>query len=416
LHEAPLIPGKVRVLPGGGFVHESAQNARLRHREPPMQGLTIEPATLPPGCEVLRAEVRHFLADALQAVPADRRNRNWSGASPAFSRGLGERGWLGMTWPRRYGGRERSPLERYVVLEELLAAGAPVGAHWVAERQSGPLLMRYAPDTLAPLIVPGIARGELFFCIGLSEPDSGSDLASIRTRAVRTERGWIINGRKVWTSGAHQAHYMIALVRTGDAATSRHGGLSQLLVDMATPGLTVRPILNQLGDHDFNEVTFDDVRVPHEHLIGAEGEGWQQVGAELAYERSGPERYLSSTQLLLAMLGAADADDPRNAEALGRIVAQYGTLRQMSLGVAGMLAQGEERDLALTAALVKDQGALVEQAMPDIAHALFGGRVEPGSPLAQAMRHATLAVPSFSLRGGTREILRGIVARGLGLR
>jgi len=354
----------------------------------------------------------------MKDVPAGRRNRNWSGASAAFSRALGERGWLGMTWPRRYGGRERNPLERYVVLEELLAAGAPVGAHWVAERQSGPLLMRYAPDTLAPRIVPGIARGEVFFCIGLSEPDSGSDLASIRTRAVRGERGWTVNGRKVWTSGAHQAHYMIALVRTGDATAGRHGGLSQLLVDMATPGLTVRPILNQLGEHDFNEVTFDDVMVPHEHLIGTEGEGWQQVGAELAYERSGPERYLSSTQLLLEMLDAADADDPRQAEALGRVVAQYGTLRQMSLGVAGMLAQGGGAgpDLALTAALVKDQGALVEQAMPDIAHALFGGRAEPGSPLGQAMRHATLAVPSFSLRGGTREILRGIVARGLGLR
>ena len=383
-----------------------------------MHGLTIEPATLPPGCEALRAEVRRFLAEAMAHVPADRRNRNWSGASAAFSRALGERGWLGMTWPRRYGGRERNPLERYVVLEELLAAGAPVGAHWVAERQSGPLLMRYAPDTLAPRIVPGIARGEVFFCIGLSEPDSGSDLASIRTRAVRGERGWTVNGRKVWTSGAHQAHYMIALVRTGDATAGRHGGLSQLLVDMATPGLTVRPILNQLGEHDFNEVTFDDVMVPHEHLIGTEGEGWQQVGAELAYERSGPERYLSSTQLLLEMLDAADADDPRQAEALGRVVAQYGTLRQMSLGVAGMLAQGGGAgpDLALTAALVKDQGALVEQAMPDIAHALFGGRAEPGSPLGQAMRHATLAVPSFSLRGGTREILRGIVARGLGLR
>jgi acyl-CoA dehydrogenase len=383
-----------------------------------MQGLMIEPGSLPPACEALRAEVRAFLAEAMKDVPPEKRNRNWSGASPAFSRAMGERGWIGMTWPKRYGGHERSSLERYVVLEEMLAAGAPVGAHWVADRQSGPLLMRYAPDTLAPRIVPGIARGEVYFCIGMSEPDSGSDLASIRTRAVRTDRGWVINGRKVWTSGAHRAHFMIALVRTGEKSADRHGGLSQFLIDMGTPGLTVRPIVNQLGEHDFNEVTFDDVLVPHEHLIGHEGEGWQQVGAELAFERSGPERYLSSTQLLLEMLDAADAADPRHAEAIGRIVAQYGTLRQMSLGVAGMLARGENPapTLALTAALVKDQGALVEQAMPDIAHALFGGRAVPGSPLAQAMRHATLAVPSFSLRGGTREILRGIIAKGLDLR
>jgi acyl-CoA dehydrogenase len=379
-----------------------------------MRHLQLEPATLPPACEALRAEVRVFLAEAMQDVPPAKRNRNWSGASPAFSRALGARGWIGMTWPKRYGGHERSALERYVVLEELLAAGAPVGAHWVADRQSGPLLMRYAPDTLAPRIVPGIARGEVYFCIGMSEPDSGSDLASIRTRAVRTDRGWVINGRKVWTSGAHRAHFMIALVRTGDKSADRHGGLSQFLVEMGAPGLTVRPIVNTLGEHDFNEVTFDDVLVPHEHLIGREGEGWQQVGAELAFERSGPERYLSSTQLLLEMLDAADADDPRHAEALGRVVAQYGTLRQMSLGVAGMLARGDNP--AQPAALVKDQGALVEQAMPDIAHALFGGRAPPGSSLAQAMRYATLAVPSFSLRGGTREILRGIIARGLGLR
>ena len=379
-----------------------------------MQGLTINPGALPPECERLRAEVRAFLAQAMTEIPKARRTRNWSGASPEFSRQMGARGWIGMTWPQRYGGHERTSLERYVVLEEMLAAGAPVGAHWVADRQSGPLLMRYAPETLAPRIVPRIARGEAFFCIGMSEPDSGSDLASIRSRADPHARGWVINGRKVWTSGAHRAHYMIVLVRTGDKTDNRHAGMSQFLVDMQTPGLTVRPIINQLGEHDFNEVTFDDVVVPADHLIGAEGQGWSQVGAELAFERSGPERYLSSSQLLLEMLDAADPDDARQAVALGRVVAQYGTLRQMSLGVAGMLARGENP--ALAAALVKDQGALVEQAMPDIAHDLFGGLAQPGSTLDQAMRYTALAVPSFSLRGGTREILRGIIAKGMDLR
>ena len=383
-----------------------------------MQGLTIEPGSLPPECDALRAEVRAFLAEAIGHIPPLQRCRNWSGVDAEFSRKLGQRGWIGMTWPKRYGGHERSPLERYVVLEEMLAAGAPVAAHWVADRQSGPLLMRYAPDTLAPRIVPLIARGEAFFCIGMSEPDSGSDLASIRSRADRridkNGQGWVINGRKLWTSGAHRAHFMIALVRTGERSENRHGGMSQFLVDMRTPGLTVRPIINQLGEHDFNEVTFDDVFVPNENLIGAEGQGWQQVGAELAFERSGPERYLSSSQLLLEMLDAADPNDPRHAVALGRVVAQYGTLRQMSLGVAAMLARGENP--ALAAALVKDQGALVEQAMPDLAHDLFGGQVAPDSTLAQAMLYTALAVPSFSLRGGTREILRGIVAKGMDLR
>lgn len=379
-----------------------------------MQGLTIPPGALPPEAEALRAEVRAFLAAEMPAIPPLKRCRNWSGADADFSRKMGERGWLGMTWPKAYGGHERSALERYVVLEEMLCAGAPVGAHWVAERQSGPQLMRFAPTTLAPKIVPRIARGEVFFCIGMSEPDSGSDLASIRTKATRKGDGWVINGRKLWTSGAHRAHYMIALVRTGEKSENRHSGMSQFLVDMTTPGLTVRPIVNQLGEHDFNEVTFDDVWVPAENLIGAEGDGWAQVGAELAYERSGPERYMSCSQLLLEMLDAGDADDARQAEAIGRIVASYGALRQMSLGVASMLARGENP--ALAASLVKDQGALVEQAMPDTAHALFGGRVAPGSTLDQAMRYTTLAVPSFSLRGGTREILRGIIAKGLDLR
>ena len=379
-----------------------------------MQALSIDPCTLPPECEALRAQVRAFVAETLGDFPAAKRVRNWSGGDPEFSRKLGARGWIGMTWPTRFGGRERSPLERYVVLEELLSCGAPVGAHWVAERQSALLLMRLSPEVLAPRIVPSIARGETYFCIGMSEPDSGSDLASIRTRAVRTDAGWVINGRKVWTSGAHRTHYMIALVRTGTQGEIRHAGLSQLLVDMKAPGLTIRPIINQLGEHDFNEVTFDDVLVPHEHLIGAEGDGWRQVSGELAFERSGPERYLSSSQLLLEMLDAADAGDTRHAVAIGRIAASYATLRQMSMGVAGMLARGENP--ALVAALVKDQGALVEQAMPDIAHDLFGGVAPPGSALAHAMSYTARAVPSFSLRGGTREILRGIIAKGLGLR
>ena len=399
-----------------------------------MQELSITPCTLPPECETLRAEVRAFLATALRDYPADKRVRNWTGADPAFSRALGARGWLGMTWPKRYGGQDRSALERYVVLEELLACGAPVAAHWIAERQSALLLMRLSPEVLAPRIVPGIARGEIYFCIGMSEPDTGSDLASLRTRAVRTDTGWVINGRKVWTSGAHRAHYMIALVRTGTQGEQRHAGLSQLLVDMQAPGLTVRPIINQLGEHDFNEVTFDDVLVPHDCLIGTDGDGWSQVTSELAFERSGPERYLSSSQLLLEMIDAAAvphgeqhsrpataqdarhavARDTRHAVALGRITASYATLRQMSLGVAGMLARGENP--ALAAALVKDQGALVEQAMPDIAHDLFGGTAPPGSPLEYAMSYTARAVPSFSMRGGTREILRGMIAKGLGLR
>ncbi len=369
---------------------------------------------LPPQCEDFRREVRAFLDQHLAGRTPVERARNWMAFDSEFSRALGARGWIGLTWPRRYGGAERSALERYVLMEELLAAGAPVAAHWIAERQSALLLMRLSPEHLAPRIVPGIARGEIYFCIGMSEPDTGSDLASVRTRAQAVAGGWRVSGRKLWTSNAHQCHWMIALVRTRGEPADRQRGLSQLLIDLRSPGLTIRPVINAVGDHDFNEVTLDDVFVPDEHLLGIEGEGWQQVGAELSFERSGPERFLSSTQLLVEIIGQADVEDRRHRAVIGGIVARYAALRNLSLGVSALLAAGE--DPALAAALVKDQGALLGQSMPEHAHALFDGPGPVGSSLQRVQQFTALASPSYSLRGGTREILRGIIARGLGLR
>ncbi|WP_448108273.1 acyl-CoA dehydrogenase family protein [Pseudomonas azerbaijanoccidentalis] len=295
-----------------------------------MQALDIRPCRLDAKTQALRAEVRTFLAEELKYYSAAERAKGLVGLVPEFTRKLGERGWLGMTWPKRYGGHERSALERYVVLEELLAAGAPVGAHWVAERQSGPLLIKFSPEVLAPQIVPGITRGETLLAIGMSEPDVGSDLAAVRTRAEKTDGGWIVNGSKVWTSGAHLAHYMITLLRTGPKEEgNRRAGLSQLLIDLKAPGVTVRPIYNMLGEHDFNEVFLENVFVPDDFVIGQVGNGWLQVTAELALERSGPERYLSSTQLYLAMLDEADPQDTRHAVCLGRLAARYAALRQM---------------------------------------------------------------------------------------
>lgn len=375
---------------------------------------TIQIGDMPPECDALRSRVRAFLAEALQDFPVGERAKSWQNNNRAFSRLLGEQGWLGMTWPRRYGGHERSALERYVVVEELLAAGAPVGYHWISERQSAPLLIRYAPETLAPRLVPLVARGELGFCAGLSEPDSGSDLASIRTRATRVAGGWEINGRKVWTSRAHDCEFMIALVRTGEKSENRHAGLSQFLVDITTPGIAVRPIKSQLGTHTFNEVVLDGVFVPDENLIGIEGEGWPQVLNELKHERSGPERFLSSTQLVQKMIDVARPGGEVQPEVLGRVFAKYLALRSMSQGIALMMARGE--DPAMPASLVKDQGALLEQSIPQLAcdHFAEHGRDDPA--FVEAIDYLTVAAPSFSLRGGTREILRGIIARGLGLR
>src|SRR5580658_3079276 len=269
-----------------------------------MQILDFAPPPPFPAAEELRREVREFLAIELAERSAAARARSWNGAEPEFSRKMGERGWIGMTWPKSYGGHERSALERYVVLEEMLAAGAPVGSHWVADRQSGPLLLRLGTEKQRREILPRIAAGECYFCIGMSEPDSGSDLASIRTRATKVDGGWEVEGAKIWTSNAHRCHMMILFVRTSPRGEDRHAGVSQFLVDLASPGITVRPIMNLADEHDFNEVVFQGLYVPDDRVIGAVGNGWRQVTSELAFERSGPERWLSTYSLLKALIDA----------------------------------------------------------------------------------------------------------------
>lgn len=377
-----------------------------------MQALTIPTCTLDASCASLRREVRAFLKDRLAGRPRSRRAQSWQGVDPEFSRDLGARGWIGMTLPKRYGGTESSALERYVVTEELLAAGAPVRAHWIGDRQTGPMLLRYGTESQRMKILPGIVRGELFICAGMSEPNAGSDLAAVRCRAEKVADGWVINGSKIWTSLAHIAQYMVALLRTDPDPAKKHAGLSQFLIDMRTPGLTVRQIRDMRGHQHFNEVFFDNVHVSPDAIIGREGDGWKQIGHELAFERSGPERYLSSIQLMIEMLNAASADDTRQAIALGRLIAETATLRQMSLGVAGMLARDENP--ALAAALVKDLGATLEQKIPEVAHDLFYHEPQgPDSALAQVMGPTLRAAPSSSIRGGAREILRSIIAKGL---
>lgn len=380
-----------------------------------MQTFRFDLCELPEETKGLREEVRAFLAEELRHVPAVTRAQTWMGFDADFSRKMGARGWIGMRWPKKYGGHERSAFDRYVVLEEMLAAGAPVGGHWIGDRQSGPLLLNFGTEEQRQLILPKVARGECFFCIGMSEPDSGSDLAATRTRAEKVEGGYKVNGTKLWTSNAHKAHYMIALFRT---SPDKHTGLTQFIVDLRdTKGITIRPIRDLAGNAHFNEVVFEDAFVPETMLVGAEGTGWAQVNAELAFERSGPERYLSSFLLLVETIRELEKrGGSEGAREIGRIVAHLVTLRQMSLSVAGMLDRGENP--ALEASVVKDLGTTFEQEMPVKAHELIGAAptVGTGSDFEQVLGYLTQTVPSFSLRGGTREILRGIIARGLGLR
>ena len=377
-----------------------------------MRTIAFEPFDLPPSAQELRRDVRAFLSETIASRNARQRSESWMGMDPDFSRKMGARGWIGMTWPRKYGGHERSFADRYVVIEEMLAAGAPVSIHWIADRQSGPLLLRFGTEEQRASILPRIARGEVCFCIGMSEPGAGSDLAGVRTRARKVDGGWRVNGQKIWTSNAHVATYMIALVRTSEG--ERHAGLSQLIVDMSSPGLTVKPIRNLTGAADFNEVFFDDVFVPDTMVVGKEGDGWRQVGAELAFERSGPERYLSSIRLFLEFLRVV-GDTPSESEKrfIGEVTARMWTLRQMSLAITGKIIAGG--DPASDAAIVKDLGVSLEQDIPPAIQALAPPGLDDVS-FEETMTYLLQSSPSFSLRGGTREILRGIIARELGLR
>jgi alkylation response protein AidB-like acyl-CoA dehydrogenase len=387
--------------------------------EEPLKGVSFPPARLPEGVEDLRAEVRAFLSEELATGAFEPRCDGWfNGYSPEFSRKLGERGWLGMTWPEWYGGHERSSLERFAVLEELLAAGAPVASHWIADRQSGPSILHFGTEEQKRRFLPAIARGECFFSIGMSEPESGSDLASVQTSAERADGGWLVNGTKIWTGGAHLSHFFIVLCRSSPRSEDdRHAGLSQFIVDLSAPGITVEPIRLVTGEHVFNKVRLGDVFVPDELVLGEIGAGWEQVTSELAHERSGAERFLSTFPLLVELVRVLDEDpDERERIAVGTLVSRLWTLREMSLSVAVALETGAAPEVE--AALVKELGNRFEREVAETARLLvpsepsFGASDPFGARLAEAISHA----PAFTLRGGTSEILRSIVARGLGVR
>lgn len=367
----------------------------------------------------LRGEVRAFLAAELEAGGFVPRPDCWnSHASPDFSARLGARGWLGMTWPKAYGGHDRSALERLVVTEELLAAGAPVTAHWIADRQTGAQILRHGTEAQKKEILPRIAAGKCFTAIGMSEPQAGSDLAAVKSRAERTASGWRLNGLKLWSSVAHLADYMIVLARTSPPeGSNRQIGLSQFLVPLSAPGVGIDGIRDLAGTTHFNETRFEDVDLPDEALLGREGNGWAQVMGELSFERSGPERFLSTFIVLREAITVLEGRiDATGTAVLGRLLAHLAALRRMSRGIAALLQQG--KDPSREAAMVKLLGNEFERRLLDDVRMLLSRVPEeawPGS-LCTLLVEAQLRLPSFTLRGGTTEVMRGILARQLGVR
>jgi acyl-CoA dehydrogenase len=368
------------------------------------------------------AKIRFAVRDFLRS---DRAEFGWqpgvdswmTGWDEGFSVRLGTAGFLGLTIPKQYGGHELGHLHRYVVTEELIATGAPVAAHWVADRQVAPSLLTYGTEEQRQRLLPQIVAGKLYSSIGMSENGAGSDLAAVQTKAVRTDGGWRLSGSKVWTSGAHHAHQVVVLARTSAPDPKhRHEGFSQFLVPCDAGGVRIEPIILMSGAHHFNEVILDSVFVSDLAVLGEVGNGWHQVTSELSFERSGPDRILSTGPLLFAAiraLSSAPESDDRTAADVGHLLARLISLRQLSLSVARTLNDGG--DAANQAALVKDLGTRFEaESVELVADLLDGSVVSP--EVGDMLRTAWLHKPMFTLRGGTNEVLRGVVARGMGLR
>ncbi len=360
----------------------------------------------------LQAEVREFLAAELPRGSFEPGLGMAAGRDRGFSRALAARGWLGMALPRRYGGAERSVAERFIVVEELLRWGAPVRYHWVADRQTGPLLLRYGSETQRERFLPAICAGEVSFSIGMSEPDAGSDLAAVQTRATRTPGGWRVSGTKLWTGGAHENDWCVVLCRTSDEQ-DRHDGLTQLIVDLHAPGVSVRPIAYMDGSEFFNEVALEEVLVADELVVGELGAGWAQNTSELSFERAGPERWLSTYLVVEQYLREHGAGEARAQAAIGEAIAGWWGIRALSLSVARLLDAGEAP--AAEAALVKELGTRFEQDVLDAIWRLVEDDPDPASAslFERLLAAAIVAAPSFTIRGGTNEILRSVAARAL---
>ena len=360
-----------------------------------------------------REEAAAFLAAERAAGTFEPRCDAWiTGFDRAFSKRMAERGWIGLTWPVGYGGGGRSYIDRLAVTELFLAAGAPLAAHWFADRQMGPSIFTHGTEAQKERYLPEILAGEVTYCIGMSEPQAGSDLAGVRTRARRSGDGFVVSGHKIWTSLAHEADYIYLLART-DPDSTRHEGLSELIVPLASEGVTITPIHDMSGSHHFNEVFLDEVVVPADALIGTEGEGWRQITGQLGYERSGLERVMSLWALLEAMRVEAGGDEQR-LEELGELEAAASAARLLVFRSAAVADAGRAPDHE--AAMAKVFATDVEQRMVEVASRWAGRAARTTDAFGGHLFDAWLIAPSVSIRGGTNEVLRGIIARrALGL-
>jgi len=339
----------------------------------------------------------------------------------AFELKLGARGWAAISWPVEYGGSGRPIREQFLVEKEIALHGGNA-SDALTRCIIAPMIIAAANEDQKRRYLPGMARGEITACLGYSEPGAGSDFASLQTRAVRDGDDYVINGRKIWTSGAESSEYCWLAART-DSEGTKHGGISVFMVPMGTPGVTVTPILNLLDKHWFNEVVFEDVRVPAADRIGAEGEGWRVLTSALGLERITVYRAYLHWRTLLGMVRWAKAhgrwDDPSVRQRLAQMRIEYEIAELLLWRAVQLHEQGAD---------YRGQAAMVKLFNSEYAQRLYGAGVELMGPyglLAEgcarapnggAMSHNFLSAAQDTIGAGTSEVQREIIAlRGLGL-
>jgi alkylation response protein AidB-like acyl-CoA dehydrogenase len=371
---------------------------------------------LSPDLQALREEALKVGREASER--ADVPDDSWIiGHDRAFAQELGARGWLGMTWPAEHGGGGRSPLDRFVVFEALISTGAPVAAAWFADRQMGPTLLQFGTDEQRARWLPGIVAGTSMWCIGMSEPDAGSNVAGIRTRAERAGDEWVVNGQKIWTSGAADADWCYLIART-DPDAKPHEGLSELVVDMRSPGVSVRPIVDMTGNRHFCEVYFEDVRVPDAHLVGEPNGSFRQVMRQMEHERGGIDRLVSNRRLYEDVRPWADTTDPLIRQEIAAIESGYRIGRVLVLRET--LGQTPRQFSAATKTFCTE----LEQRIAGFCGRVLGPWALLAGPgdgtqmqaLARRVSRNLCYAPAYTIMGGTSQILRNILGeRTLGL-
>jgi alkylation response protein AidB-like acyl-CoA dehydrogenase len=352
----------------------------------------------------LRARARNVANAAVKKY--GRFNDTWmNGYSKEFSEELAAHGWIGMTWPTEFGGGGRPPIERLIVAEEMIAAGAPIAASWFADRQMGPALIAYGTKRQQDEFLPNMLAGKTTWCIGMSEPNAGSDLASLKTFAADDGDEWVINGQKIWTSFGEVADYCYLICRTSNDGPP-HAGISEIIVPMNTPGIDVRPIQDMTTNRHFCEVFYTDVRVPKANLVGKQGGAFAQTMRQLEHERGGIDRLVSNKALYDMALLQADTSNPLIRQEIARIEIGYRVGR--ILVIREVLKQAPAGFSAATKCFCTE----LEARISDFVFTTLGMQATLWGDVTQGLAYA----PGYTIMGGTSNVMRNIIGeRVLGL-